>query len=97
MKLKHLCARYHIINKDGRLARETNDCKTRDLKTKYNTTCFFSRKFKELFTIYFYCKICAKDVSCSDGGASVLQDSVSLIQSLTKNKSKIGSSLPQIF
>ena len=71
IKLKHLCTRYQIINKDGRLTRETNHCKTRDLKTNI-TQLFFSRKFNELFKIYYYCEICTKDVSCSHGGASDL-------------------------
>ena len=56
------------------------------LKQNITQLAFFSRKFKELFTIYFYCKICAKDLSCSDGGASVLWDIVSLILSLTKKQ-----------
>ena len=49
--------------------------------TKYNTAWFFQdnwKKYKDVITnsklgeSYFYCKICAKDVSCSHGGASDL-------------------------
>ena len=81
-KLKRLCARYHIINKDGRLATETNKGKkfkgSFQYKAKYNTTWFSQeswKNYKDVITnskFYFYCKICTKDTSCRHGGASNL-------------------------
>ena len=85
IKLKRLCERYHIINKDGRLARETKEGKkykgSFQYKTKYNATWFsleILNNHKDVITnsklgeFNLYCKMCTKDASCSHGSAGNL-------------------------
>ena len=84
IKLKH---RYHVINKDGRLARETNDCKTRDLKTSI-TQLFFQENLKNYLKFIITVKYAPKMYHVAMVVHAILWDIVNVTQSLTKNKGK---------